>query len=132
MIQKIKILTFILLAGYSLTVQAQKYKAGIVAFYNLENLFDTINTPDVFDEEFTPEGPNKWTGERYWKKINNNAMVISQLGRNEGIPGPAIVGLSEIENRMVVEDLISSPHLKPLEYDIVHYDSPTGAVWMWA
>ncbi len=124
MIRKIKILTFILLAGYSLTVHAQKYKAGIVAFYNIENLFDTINTPDVFDEEFTPEGANKWTGDRYWKKINNNAMVISQLGRTEGIPGPAIVGLSEIENRMVVEDLINSPNLKPLEYDIVHYDSP--------
>ena len=64
MIRKIKILTFILLAGYSLTVQAQKYKAGIVAFYNIENLFDTINTADVFDEEFTPEGANKWTGDR--------------------------------------------------------------------
>ena len=124
MIRKIKILTFILLAGYSLTIHAQKYKAGIVAFYNIENLFDTIKTPDVFDEEFTPGGANKWTGDRYWKKINNNAMVISQLGRAEGIPGPAIVGLSEIENRMVVEDLINSPNLKSLEYDIVHYDSP--------
>lgn len=55
------------------------------------------------------------------------------MGKAEGVPGPTIVGLSEIENRMVVEDLINSPNLKSLEYDIVHYDSPRqawGRCWL--
>ena len=43
----------------------QQVRAGLIAFYNLENLFDTLDTPGVLDEEFTPEGPNKWTGKRY-------------------------------------------------------------------
>ncbi len=124
MVEKFKILTASLLLIFSLSVSSQKYKAGVIAFYNIENLFDTINTPGVNDVEFTPEGAKKWNSERYWIKINNNAKVISQIGKNDNLPGPAILGLSEIENRSVIEDLINSPHLKPLDYGIVHYDSP--------
>jgi hypothetical protein len=105
-------------------VSAQKMKAGIVAFYNLENLFDTIDAPDVDDVEFTPGGPKKWNSDRYWYKIEKMAMVISRLGSHENIPGPAIIGLSEIENRRVLEDLIASPHLASMNFRIVHYDSP--------
>jgi hypothetical protein len=124
MIKKFKILTVTILTIFSLSVCSQKYKAGVVAFYNIENLFDTLKTPGIFDEEFTPAGSKKWGGDRYWKKIDNNAKVISLIGSKDNVPGPAIVGLSEIENRGVIEDLINSPHLKPLDYGIVHYDSP--------
>lgn len=115
------LVTFIFFPGISQV----RFKAGVVAFYNLENLFDTINTDGVLDEEFTPEGPNRWNGKRYIEKIGRMAGVISQLGEDEGIPGgPAVIGLSEIENRSVLEDLVAHPLLAQAGYMIIHFDSP--------
>ena len=103
----------------------QSYRAGVIAFYNLENLFDTIDTPGVDDEEFTPNGPDRWTSDKYWHKINNMALAISRIGEGDGWKGgPAVLGVSEIENRAVLEDLISNPLLKDSGYQIVHFDSP--------
>lgn len=103
----------------------QQLRAGLIAFYNLENLFDTIDTPGVLDEEFTPDGPNKWTGDRYREKLDNMAYAISKIGEDEGLKGgPAVLGVSEIENRSVLEDLAAHPLLKESNYQIVHYDSP--------
>jgi hypothetical protein len=126
MYMKIKyaLLLCIVIAGLSVGCDAQNYKAGIIGFYNLENLFDTIDTPDVRDTEFTPGADKKWTGKRYWEKIDNMAHVIAQLGRAEGLPGPAILGVSEIENRLVLEDLVKADAIKHLNFEIVHYDSP--------
>ncbi|MGQ1947605.1 endonuclease/exonuclease/phosphatase family protein [Geofilum sp. OHC36d9] len=105
-------------------VAAQQLKAEIVAFYNLENLFDTIDSPNVRDTEFTPQGSKKWTSARYKEKINNVAKAISMLGTPENLAGPAVIGLSEMENHAVLDDLIHSDYLKPLNYAIVHFDSP--------
>ncbi len=106
----------LLLAGF-----AQKpYK---VMFYNFENLFDTINDPEIFDEEFTPEGPKRWNSVKYNKKICNLERVlfdIAAMDRNY----PAVIGVSEIENRSVMEDVIACPKLAPANYRIVHFDSP--------
>ena len=90
-----------------------------VAFYNLENLFDTIDQENN-DEEFLPEGANRWTPERYQHKLRNMSHVISLIGGD----GPAIIGVAEIENRGVLEDLIAEESLRDKHYDIVHYDSP--------
>jgi len=116
----------IILFSLGCLVEAQQsVRAGVIAFYNLENLFDTIDTPDVLDEEFTPEGPNKWTGSRYQEKIDNLALVISRIGEDDGWRGgPAVLGVSEIENREVLEDLAAHPLLKESNYQIIHYDSP--------
>ena len=118
---------FILVLFCSLqSVKAQQQvRAGLIAFYNLENLFDTLDTPGVLDEEFTPEGPNKWTGTRYMEKLDNMAMAISRIGEDDGWSGgPAVLGVSEIENRSVLEDLAAHPLLRESNYQIVHYDSP--------
>jgi len=102
--------------------EKKQYKVGCVAFYNIENLFDTIPGPN--DIEFTPEGANKWNTEKYNVKLDHMSDVISQLG-NEMFPGgPAIVGICEVENRSVVEDLVNTPRLKSSKYGFVHYDSP--------
>lgn len=105
--------------------QKKEYHIASIAFYNLENLFDTINQKSVRDEDFTPEGLNRWNAERYKQKLENMSKVIAQIG-DENIPinGPAIIGLSELENRSVLEDLIKHPNLKDRNYQIVHYDSP--------
>lgn len=121
-----KILLVILFCSLVITSYGQKtLRAGIIAFYNLENLFDTINTEGVLDEEFTPDGPNEWTGDRYLAKIERMAGVISRIGEDDKIPGgPAILGVSEIENRSVLEDLVAHPYLQSAAYEIVHYNSP--------
>jgi hypothetical protein len=110
----------------AVSVNAQPLlKEGVIAFYNLENLFDTIDTPNVLDEEFTPDGPNKWTGEKYREKINHLALAISRIGEDEGWKGgPAVLGVAEVENRSVLEDLVANPLLKESNYQIVHFDSP--------
>lgn len=102
--------------------QKEQFKVSCIAFYNLENLFDTIPGPN--DTEFTPEGANKYTSARYWHKIDHMSDAISQIGGELFPGGPAIIGVCEIENRSVLEDLTGSPRLKPSGYSIVHYDSP--------
>ena len=96
-----------------------------VAFYNLENLFDTIpNNPYDRDLEFTPGGANKWDGRKYWSKIKNLSYAISQLKTEYTPDGPAVIGCSEIENRSVLEDLVKADAIKDWNLQIVHHDSP--------
>lgn len=98
--------------------------AGI-AFYNLENLFDTIpNNPENRDFEFTPDGQRQWDGRKYWSKIHNLAYAISQMTTPTTPLGPAIIGVSEIENRSVLEDLVADPQIAKWNLQIVHHDSP--------
>ena len=95
-----------------------------IAFYNLENLFDTFDDAYTNDNDFLPESDKHWTEKRYRKKIRKLGQVISQIGEKTSGKVPAIVGLAEVENRLVVNDLIDSSSLKDHDYDIVHYDSP--------
>lgn len=106
------------------TMGQERSKAACIAFYNLENLFDTIDDPYKNDAEFLPNGTNHWTSERYEVKLANMADVISRIGGEIMKGGPTILGVSEIENRVVLEDLINTPPLKGLGYDIVHFNSP--------
>ena len=110
------VLVVLLAAGF-----AQKpYK---VVFYNFENLFDTINDPGVNDTEFTPEGPKKWNSYKYNKKIGNLERVLFDIASSDQ-DFPIVIGVSEIENRSVMEDVIATPKLSKGNYRIVHYDSP--------
>jgi predicted extracellular nuclease len=95
-----------------------------VAFYNLENLFDTFDDPDTFDDDFTPEGNRKWTIRRYKKKIKRLAKVISTIGDEHTKHPPVILGIAEVETFDVVKDLIQSSSIVDYNYGIVHYDSP--------
>ena len=108
------------LSLYGLSGQTKKQVRLTVAFYNLENLFDTIDG-DNNDEDFLPEGKNQWTPEKYKQKLHNMAYALSQIGSKHG---PDIVGLCEIENRQVLQDLLREPELRDLGYEIVHFDSP--------
>lgn len=96
-----------------------------VAFYNLENLFDTIpNNPLGRDEEYTPGGAKQWNGVKYRSKIHNLAYAISQFTTKTTPMGPAIIGVSEIENRSVLEDLVADPQIAKWNLQICHHDSP--------
>lgn len=95
-----------------------------IGFYNVENLFDTVNDPKTFDDDFTTNGKNNWNHKRYRDKIKKLGSVISQLGKEQSYYAPAIVGLVEVENAKVVKDLVYSKDLKKHHYGFVHYDSP--------
>ena len=104
--------------------EQQAYKVGLVGFYNLENLFDTIDDPNKNDEEFLPNGANQWNTEKYTTKLHNLAYAISTIGTDWSPDGVAILGVSEIENRTVLEDLVAQPELADRHYQVVHYESP--------
>lgn len=117
---------FIVLSSINVAqAQDKKFKVQTIAFYNFENLFDTINNANVNDEEYTPTGTQNWTGEKYKKKLANLSRVLNEIGTSDQQKeSPVIIGGSEIENRGVLEDLIKQPLLINKDYGIVHYDSP--------
>ncbi|ULC59944.1 endonuclease [Flaviramulus sp. BrNp1-15] len=94
-----------------------------VAFYNLENLFDLIDDKHTNDDDFLPKAVKKWTPKRYQNKLRKLGFAISNIGKLETGKHPSIVGLAEVENAKVIEDLIASKHLEDCNYDYVHYDS---------
>lgn len=118
-------LFIVLLSLNTAKAQEKKFKVQTVAFYNVENLFDTINNVDVNDEEYTPNGDQRWTLEKYKKKLSNLSRTIAEIGTSDQQKeSPAVIGVSEVENRGVLEDLIKQPLLINKEYGIVHFDSP--------
>lgn len=114
---------FVLFATIAVNAQSKKYIIHTVAFYNFENLFDTINGPNM-DEEWLPNGVQNWTGEKYKQKLENLSRVLSEIGTGENHNSPTFIGGAEIENRGVLEDLIKQPKLINSDYGIVHFDSP--------
>ena len=109
-----------LFAVATLSAQDKPYS---VVFYNLENLFDIYNDPETHDDEFTPQGVKQWNDTRYQKKLTNMERVLFDVAAQQK-EYPIVIGVSEIENRSVLEDLISQPKLKGANYRICHYDSP--------
>lgn len=104
--------------------QKKKFKIHTVAFYNLENLFDTINDPNKLDE-YSPMMALKTSKQKAYKqKIRNMAKVIADIGRGINPNPPSIIGVAEVENRMVLEDLITDSLLIEHDYRIVHFNSP--------
>jgi len=105
-----------------LMISAQKNDPVFtVAFYNVENLFDLEDHPETQDEEFTPASEKAWDMEKYQKKLDDLSAVIRAIDKDEL---PEIIGLSEVENKKVLDDLIQTKILKKGEYGIVHYESP--------
>ncbi len=128
-----------------------QYHIKTIAFYNLENLFDTINQPHVYDDDRTPKGKDQWTSKKFHHKINQLARVMGSLGlelnhekvsasgqkgnQNETrtqpkikplsyTSGADIIGVCEAENIAVLEALVRHPILRPFGYGIIHFDSP--------
>ena len=104
--------------------QGDKFDIRTIAFYNVENLFDTINDPKKFDDDRTPDGKDKYTSKIYWDKIDKLSRVLSEIGMEQSGVSPAIIGVCEVENYEVLKDLVASDKLKDMQYDIIHFDSP--------
>ncbi len=126
--KKLLFIAAIALLATSIKVNSQnadnRYEAFGVAFYNLENLFDTINSNGTYDLEFSPKGAKQWDGKKYWSKQANMAYAISQLTTKSTPGGPAVIGVSEIENITVLQDLVKQESIRRWHLQIVHHDSP--------
>ncbi|MCC7233018.1 MAG: endonuclease [Bacteroidia bacterium] len=110
-----------------LTVRAQEkvsYQVAVVGFYNLENLFDTLDDPKILDEEFLPGGSKQYSGTVYKDKLSHLSDVISLIGTEMSPEGLTLMGCAEVENENVLKDLVRTPKLQSRNYHIVHYDSP--------
>lgn len=124
---KLKVTTCLLLFSAVITAQQpekKKYTIQTIAFYNLENLFDIHDDPKTFDDDKTAEGKDHWTQEKYVHKLKNLGRVISEIGLSTTKSSPAILGVAEIENQKVLEDLINTSYLQSKNYGIIHFDSP--------
>jgi len=108
----------------SFAQEPDTYQIRTIAFYNLENLFDTKNDSLVYDDDRTPDGKDQWTPLRYTHKIEHMAKVLSEIGSKENKTAPDIIGVCEVENLGVLEDLVNHEFLSAFNYGIVHFDSP--------
>jgi endonuclease/exonuclease/phosphatase family metal-dependent hydrolase len=116
-----------LLLLITLRASAQKDKQYVpmcVGWYNVENLYDTVDAPETDDAEWLPTAPKMWNSERYRMKLDHLARVISEMAKDVHPDGLALLGLCEIENRAVLEDLVKQPALAGRNYQIVHHDGP--------
>ena len=96
-------------------------------FYNVENLFDTIDNPNTKDEEFLPSSKKKWDSYRYNYKLNQLEKVFNEIIEKENEKNlPDIIGLCEVENKYVIEDLLKTDIFKNHNYFIIHRQSPDG------
>ena len=121
--KKASIIVLLLAISLSLTLQAQnEHRKAIVGFYNLENLFDTINDPNKNDEQFLPDGDYRWTSERYFAKLDRLSEVINEMAKMDG--GLVALGVSEVENEQVLLDLCATERLKPYGFKVCHHESP--------
>ena len=106
------------------SARAQKVqKSHVIGFYNLENLFDTYHDEGKNDYEYLPDGANQWTEVKYRKKLHNMAEVIRAMKEDNKVYH-TILGVSEIENRNVLEELVIQPEIADANFQIVHYDGP--------
>lgn len=118
MIKNLLTLSFTIAAILQLSAQEKQFKVHTIAFYNVENFYDTINDPKTRDDEWV------YTPKNFKKKVSNIAKVISLIGTDENPNSPTIIGLAEIENQRVLEALVKDPQLISKDYGIVHFDSP--------
>lgn len=104
---------------------AQRREANVypVAFYNLENLFDTDNDPNTDDDDFTPQGSMHYTNTIYRQRLHNMATVLQVIGDDKNKDGFALLGVAEVENDKVLNDLLSQPEVSNRRYKYVWYNS---------
>lgn len=120
--------SFVLLLLFAAAAAGQgsekRYALYGVAFYNQENLFDTVHDYGKNDYEYLPQGTMKWGTMKYTAKLRNMSKVISELCTSKLRAGAAVVGLSEVENRRVLDDLVKQPALAARNYQVVHFEGP--------
>ena len=109
------------IAYYLVSNVSEPKKPIEVVFYNVENLFDTVEDTTIWDDEFLPDSAKDWTQERYNKKLVDLAKVLTSISEDDL---PEVVGVCEVENRQVVEDLFKTDSLGKGKFKVIHEQSP--------
>lgn len=118
-------LIFAFICSFSVVfAQKKEFDIKTIAFYNVENLFDTINNPLTFDDDRTPNGKYHYTSKVYHDKLDKVSSVLLQIGSEKANDSPALIGVCEVENDTVLRDLVSHKNLKNKHYEFIHKDSP--------
>ncbi len=115
--------TLLTLPIFAIAQYQTRQQKVLIGFYNCENFYDTINQSNVIDEEFLPDSEKKYNKLVYEIKAERLSSVIYKLGVLESVNGVALLGLAEIENKIVLNTLITSPLLKKYHYKYIHFDS---------
>jgi hypothetical protein len=121
---RISLLSLFILLVIQPIFSQKKYDIKTIAFYNLENLFDIVDDTLKLDETSPIMEIKENRAAIYQLKLNNMAKVLSEIGAEEAKNSPVIIGVAEIENYAVLEDLVNTSYLKDKQYAIIHYDSP--------
>ena len=116
--------TILLLCIAYTTAQDRKLIVHAVCFYNLENLFDTCHDAHKNDYDFLPNGSFQWNENKYTNKLANMARAICDLGTDKLPYGASIIGVSEVENDKVLDDLMAQPSMQKRGYKYVHFEGP--------
>ena len=104
--------------------QERKMQMHAIAFYNLENLFDTCHDDQKNDWDFLPDGSYRWDKTKYEHKLRNMARVLSQIGTDKTPMGASIIGVSEVENDRVLTDLTMQPEMRKRGFRYIHLEGP--------
>ena len=129
-ILKIILTTLLLIVSYCLPIFPQTVNNNIsnpsfkdyrIAFYNLENYFDTFNDSTKNDDDFTPTGIKGWSKRKFIKKRNNIYKTLLSIGNQSPV---TIIGVAEIENKYCIKQLLYETPLKETQYRYIHYESP--------
>lgn len=118
---KILVLNAFLIYSFTAKCQLKQPNSIGVLWYNVENLFDTLASPNSNDQDFTPDGKLRWDSKKYNQKLQRLSQVISSCQSGSF---PALIGLCEVENKSVLIDLVQYAGIKKANYKIVHEDSP--------
>lgn len=116
---KLFLTAIVLLFSYTLKAQNSVLESYVIGFYNLENLFDTINDPNKNDEQFLPDGSYSWGSLKYTSKLEKMSYAISKMPQNL-----AILGVSEVENIHVLEDLVKEPSIRSRQLKPIVVEGP--------
>ena len=117
-------IAFVIITLSNSYAQKSLFKPSLIGFYNLENFYDTINNPNIDDEEFLPNSQRHYDTRVFLDKVNRLAEVVSQMGTEVNPDGLAILGVAEIENDTVLHALVNHKSLQSRKWKIVHYNSP--------
>lgn len=121
--KKLLLFSVCMLLLVTINAQLKRYQVAIIGFYNLENLYDTLDNPLTNDDDFTPKGIKKYNTEIFRDKLNKLATVIQDIGTDYHVSGAGILGVAEIENDTVLQFLVQHPLLQKRNYHIVHASS---------
>ncbi len=102
-----------------IVMKEKRFSERTIVFYNVENLFDTKDSPDTDDFDFTPNGFKQWDEERYHKKLKKITEALKMIPAS-----PVLIGLAEIENSRVLKDWTKYLKKEGLNYKFIQYDSP--------